>query len=590
MRRETRQKVLTYFTLNKVLGTSERAKSSFIFSRSYQTFYPTLAAIVLGRNVANTKEIEDYINGIETGDKRVDQWLKQTLRKYLIRDYEQVAPVNKAEENSPEWLKKSLEKGDKVVQVRLDNTFKDKIQHIIDYLKSQDAPQNLDRLTVPEALKQSDAWTQQLVKKKVDQDVALQGEDILKTYPDGYSWRELTSEASLALEGKKMGHCVGSYWSSVQSGKTRIDSLRDPQNEPHCTIEIRMGKIEQIKGKGNKAVVEQYRHYVKDFLNDGDLAGDEKVSTRDLQNAGLVEMDGTVYDLEEIKKNPKILEDISPDTIESHSEELGSVGFIVLDGKAYTSAEVREDAALTKKLIQRVGGITLSDETEVRHDEDDGSIEVGCKWMDAAIDMLPLRGKDADELKGLLDDTYNVEFRVKDESSAISGLYDHLKEKGPATYKKLMDELKRVATASDDDREDRYDSYSWCGEFLSEHEEELPEIYQAVLTALNDGWEVGTQDKAHQYVKNLLGEFEWEYASTSEDSDGTVWLKLTPEALSRGEVGDIVKDPMSRRGGFDYDFSEDAAKGRFLEALHEENYLVKEPEKKKAPKKKPKKK
>jgi hypothetical protein len=49
-------------------------------------------------------------------------------------------------------------------------------------------------------------------------------------------------EKALKYEGDTMGHCVGGYCPDVQSGKTKIYSLRDAKGEPHVTIEVTPGK------------------------------------------------------------------------------------------------------------------------------------------------------------------------------------------------------------------------------------------------------------------------------------------------------------------------------------------------------------
>ena len=46
-------------------------------------------------------------------------------------------------------------------------------------------------------------------------------------------------DKALKYEGETMGHCVGSYCKDVESGKSRIYSLRDAKGEPHATIEVK---------------------------------------------------------------------------------------------------------------------------------------------------------------------------------------------------------------------------------------------------------------------------------------------------------------------------------------------------------------
>lgn len=119
---------------------------------------------------------------------------------------------------------------------------------------------------------------------------------------------EALTEQALKREGEAMSHCVGDYCYPVMSGETRIFSLRDPKGRSHVTIEanrptpddvyddVRWSlseslernptpeeidyaiedyisstpwQIEQIKGKGNTAPIEDYQPYVADFVRSG---------------------------------------------------------------------------------------------------------------------------------------------------------------------------------------------------------------------------------------------------------------------------------------------------------------------------------
>jgi hypothetical protein len=154
----------------------------------------------------------------------------------------------------------------------------------------------------------------------------------------------------LKSEGDTMGHCVGGYCPDVLEGRSRIFSLRDPKGQPHVTIETRpeMPRSEksvdywlnhvvdrdegnkiwfdasqnpdgltrqnfdkyvktlpeyqewikgvdhdaiiQIKGKQNKAPIEQYLPYVQDFVKSqkwsdvGDLGNTGLRRSRDAFN------------------------------------------------------------------------------------------------------------------------------------------------------------------------------------------------------------------------------------------------------------------------------------------------------------------
>jgi len=143
---------------------------------------------------------------------------------------------------------------------------------------------------------------------------------------------------SLKYEGEMMGHCVGGYCSDVESGRSRIYSLRDKKGEPHVTVEVsprtmspsefyhsdlatqslfdRLDKVDeaainrdkrswweevvrespeyqeylktippqitQIKGKANRAPKDEYLPFVQDFVRSGQWS-----SVGDLQNIGM---------------------------------------------------------------------------------------------------------------------------------------------------------------------------------------------------------------------------------------------------------------------------------------------------------------
>jgi hypothetical protein len=142
------------------------------------------------------------------------------------------------------------------------------VNHIVDWLRSPDATrhrQNLTRLSVPDAYRLAHAWTYKLNRSfERNQDVAkdIDGISILHEFPNGF---KINSQYSYQREGAKMGHCVSSYHNKPNS----IFSLRDANNDPHCTIEYDPVEqvVYQIKGKGNGRVSELYQPLIISFLN-----------------------------------------------------------------------------------------------------------------------------------------------------------------------------------------------------------------------------------------------------------------------------------------------------------------------------------
>lgn len=222
--------------------------------------------IVIGRNVANVGEIEHFLGGFHGQDERINRWLHTTMRKWILKSFDKEKPYQ-VKENDPAWMQG---KKDLVALDLQEGNLHERIEHVVDFMKAQVAANpeiKFDNFQADEAFKQAAEWTARLLRKKTEEEVEGTDYRVLKNYDTGFRWSELTSENALIREGKLMGHCVGGYWTRVNSGSTRIISLRDRNNEPHCTIELEGKRIDQIKGKQNKEVIEEYMPYVMDFLN-----------------------------------------------------------------------------------------------------------------------------------------------------------------------------------------------------------------------------------------------------------------------------------------------------------------------------------
>lgn len=126
---------------------------------------------------------------------------------------------------------------------------------------------------------------------------------VVYEFPDGWTVQELAGDVEsaastgghrvglqdqLKAEGDIMQHCVGSYCDAVESGESRIYSLRDPKGRPHVTMEWQpsnpsdwadwdphrfmnvhprpTGHFVQIMGKQNEAPAAKYVPYVVEFI------------------------------------------------------------------------------------------------------------------------------------------------------------------------------------------------------------------------------------------------------------------------------------------------------------------------------------
>jgi hypothetical protein len=202
---------------------------------------------------------------------KINKWINTHLKAYLDK-------YNKQELKQEE----RLDRGD--------------LDHIIDFLKQtkNNTREKITRLGVMDAHKQAVEWTERLNKKVTVLNETEQDVQVIYQYDDGFYWVKLLSENSYKREGKLMQHCVGSY--ADKKGSV-IFSLRDATNDPHCTVEYSKAyngeeRINQIKGKQNRAVVSKYHKYVCDFLERINV---KLVSSYDLEANGLIKANGKIY-------------------------------------------------------------------------------------------------------------------------------------------------------------------------------------------------------------------------------------------------------------------------------------------------------
>jgi len=100
---------------------------------------------------------------------------------------------------------------------------------------------------------------------------------------NGWTIQRVESENDLLVEGNKMDHCVGGFCDNVANEYSNIYSLRDPQNNPHITLEIGGGRdnypgtMKQIQGKSNSEPKNEYKAMIKEWIStNGEQVGIQK--------------------------------------------------------------------------------------------------------------------------------------------------------------------------------------------------------------------------------------------------------------------------------------------------------------------------
>jgi len=262
--------------------------------------------LLLERNILNTHIINNWIDFFLAHSEdygrseKISSWIKSNLKNYLLREYPNLNRVTHVNPDDMQpWVQKALDKKD-LYDIIMTQDFRDQIYHVIDYFRAN-PDLNISRISVPEAIRQSERWTEELNKKASDKEDKTGLEEVRK-YPDGFRWVKVTSAQSLDREGKLMKHCVGTYCDQVSSGSTTIYSLRDKKNEPHCTVEVRGSAVNQIKGKANGPVDDKYIKYVQDFVMKP-VSGKQYTNINDLYNIGLMKVDNKYYDINNLPEN-----------------------------------------------------------------------------------------------------------------------------------------------------------------------------------------------------------------------------------------------------------------------------------------------
>lgn len=262
---------------------------------------------LIARNIVNLQDIDTFISFIildqNIQKQEIKIWLNKSLKDYIKNELQTVKPVTTVKKNDPEWLKKSVEDGT-ALKVNFNRGFKNQIFHIIDYFNSLPPVELTKIVKIPFkiAIDKSKEWLQQLHEQSsIEED--FEGIETVRSYKEGYSWVRVESGKALNREGKLMRHCVGSYAAKVSSKQCVIYSLRDPNNKPHCTVEIIKNTVNQIKGFANGPIVEKYIKFVKDFI-EKPIDGEGYRKVRELlSNLGLLNQDGIWYNIFNLPNN-----------------------------------------------------------------------------------------------------------------------------------------------------------------------------------------------------------------------------------------------------------------------------------------------
>lgn len=221
-------------------------------------------------NKTQILEFVDEINKSQT-DIKIKIWLSSNLKNFLLKKYKGVKVVDienviiNENDNNVKTLKAAVENKETIYDLNISQKLKNEIFHIIDFLLSNKAPKSFVRLDYISARKHAKKWVDDLNKANKDIEADVSDLNIVHDFKNGYKLIQLQTEEEFKEEGRKMNHCVSSYWDR-QSDTNLILSVRNEINIPIATIEIKLKKalgtnkyscvVTQFKGKSNVGMID----------------------------------------------------------------------------------------------------------------------------------------------------------------------------------------------------------------------------------------------------------------------------------------------------------------------------------------------
>lgn len=124
----------------------------------------------------------------------------------------------------------------------------------------------------PRAVEEMARWHAQITVSKALNGLPIQPDTIIDLGPhpdtwdvDDYRFVALRTPTEIVAEGALMHHCVGSYLKTVLDGACHIVSVR--RGEEHvATLEVRKGKVEQLKGRFNAVPSQTVRALAQTYV------------------------------------------------------------------------------------------------------------------------------------------------------------------------------------------------------------------------------------------------------------------------------------------------------------------------------------
>lgn len=234
-------------------------------------------------DVSLTKYLDFYLQFFN--DPNIEKMFIKKLTKLLVNDERYLHHVRKLPDNAPEWAVKAV-KAKTLVVFKSEQELDSVLEHMSHYLAALEEDvmsENQDIATFAEReikgfpkaesldllAKKSQDYFKRGTKKS---DRSEEGLVQIHDHGDGYKWFLLKNQAAFEREGKSLQNCIGKQYTAAKAkaeGYAMI-VLRKPNGASvvAASVKNKVDKIDEMKGKNNKAPLEKYMVYVIKFIND----------------------------------------------------------------------------------------------------------------------------------------------------------------------------------------------------------------------------------------------------------------------------------------------------------------------------------
>ncbi|MCW9002403.1 MAG: PcfJ domain-containing protein [Rhodospirillales bacterium] len=227
--------------------------------------------------IVNPDDVDSFIR-LACGRLGVEEraWADRHLRRFLMRDPRCRSSIRGrlAEATRPGVgsLHSIRQKGGRPAWFFIPPEVEEEAGRVLDWIGSLHSIdprlfRKIGKIRYEDARSKSCKWHESLSQRE-GRDVRddPSGIEAVLSFDDGWGWVRLTTTEALVYEGAMMRHCVGD--GAYDRMRTEIYSLRDENNEPHCTVEFDVDRcrIQQARGKANCDVPERHMERLEALL------------------------------------------------------------------------------------------------------------------------------------------------------------------------------------------------------------------------------------------------------------------------------------------------------------------------------------